>query len=68
MAKAKKEVKEIEPEEKAEEVYFETGEAYNIKDNSSEIEFLKKILQIQHEGCWGHHLDTVIKDRINQLS
>lgn len=34
---------------------------------SSEILFLKKLLEIQHNGGWGRHLDGVINERINEL-
>lgn len=37
------------------------------KAESSEILFLKKILEIQHNGGWGKHLDGVINERINEL-
>lgn len=32
-----------------------------------EIEFLKNILQIQSEGCFGTHLNGMINDRIKKL-
>lgn len=34
---------------------------------SDEISFLKKLLDIQHSGGWGRHLDDVINERINSL-
>lgn len=34
---------------------------------ANEIEFLKKILQIQQEGCFGRHLDAMINERIKIL-
>lgn len=34
---------------------------------SDEISFLKRLLDIQHSGGWGKHLDGVINERINEL-
>lgn len=38
------------------------------KADSDEVLFLKNILQIQHEGGFGRHLDNLIYDRIKLLS
>lgn len=35
--------------------------------DEEEIEFLEKILEIQHSGGWGHHLDDFIYNRIKVL-
>lgn len=37
------------------------------KPDTDEILFLRKILQIQEEGCFGRHLNTLINDRIKEL-
>ena len=34
---------------------------------TAEVIFLRKILQIQEEGGWGKHLHAVINERINEL-
>lgn len=34
----------------------------------TEIEFLQRLLHIQHTGGWGKHLDEVINGRIKELS
>lgn len=36
-------------------------------DKESEIDFLKRILRIQHTGCFGRHLDSIINERIKSL-
>jgi hypothetical protein len=33
-------------------------------ENKSEVEFLKMVLNIQKEGCFGKHLDELILERI----
>jgi len=33
----------------------------------SEVDFLKKIINIQDEGCFGKHLHTIIGSRISEL-
>ncbi len=38
------------------------------KAGESEAEFLKKILQIQHEGGFGRHLDFIINERLKLIS
>lgn len=35
--------------------------------DTDEIVFLRRILQIQQEGCFGKHLDQLIYQRIKQL-
>lgn len=37
------------------------------KADTPEILFLRKILQIQEEGCFGRHLNQLIYDRIKEL-
>lgn len=34
---------------------------------SDEIRFLRHLLQLQHNGGWGHHLDAPIHNRIAEL-
>jgi hypothetical protein len=38
------------------------------KQESEEVLFLRKLLQIQDEGCWGKHLHEIINERINKLN
>lgn len=33
----------------------------------TELQFLKRLLRIQHEGDWGKHLDSTIEERIKLL-
>jgi hypothetical protein len=39
-----------------------------IAEKKSEAEFLKMILNIQKEGCFGNHLDELISERIKLVS
>lgn len=36
-------------------------------EKETEVGFLQRLLSIQHEGGWGHHLDSIINDRIKSL-
>lgn len=33
----------------------------------TEVDFLLRLLKIQHQGGWGRHLDDIINDRIKTL-
>ena len=58
MAKAVKTVEEVTPE----------IPVVDVKPESEEVLFLRKLLQIQDEGCWGKHLHGIINERINELN
>ena len=53
---------QMEETEKMSEVSVE-----NIDVSESEVEFLKRILNIQHTGGFGRHLDTIINERIKSI-
>jgi len=40
----------------------------DVKPESDEILFLKKLLQIQDEGGWGKYLHGIINERIAEIS
>lgn len=33
----------------------------------SDVDFLKRVLLIQHQGKWGTHLDNMINERISMV-
>lgn len=43
------------------------AQCVDIKNNSEEINFLERILDIQHTGGFGRHLDVLINERIKSL-
>jgi len=61
MAKTTKQAENLEPEEL-------NTETPDVKPETEEILFLRKILHIQHEGGFGRHLDVIINERIKELN
>ena len=59
-------VETVEEQPEKEYVYVPDVPAQMVTE-TAEILFLRKILKIQHEGCFGRHLDTIINDRIKEL-
>lgn len=61
-------ISEVPLMEAVKEETVEVAPVIEIKPESNEVLFLRRLLHIQHSGGFGKHLDDIIYERIKELN